>query len=157
MRTKGLIIGLSFCCLVGCFFLITEEPVIKLSHSSGLIFSHAAHAEELTCLECHKGAKDRAIAGIPGKNSCNECHEEADHSRKENEGCYMCHTKPIKKPVWKKPEIYADVIFNHAKHVKSEKDCASCHGDVAKAAILSNVHLPGKEAVCLKCHQKDVE
>jgi hypothetical protein len=93
MRTKGLIIGLSFFCLVGCFFLISEEPTIKLAHSSGLIFSHAAHADELTCLECHKGAASGAVAGIPDKEYCGECHEEADHSKTKGEGCGKCRRR----------------------------------------------------------------
>jgi hypothetical protein len=157
MRAKVLIVVVLVTFVAGCLsYLFEDEVGEKVKRDSGLKFSHAVHADMLSCLDCHGGAAKSALAGMPTKESCMECHEEADHSKKEGESCLMCHMQPIAGPVRSKPGVYADVIFNHAKHVKSEKDCASCHGDVAKAQTLTDMLLPAKEAVCLKCHQKDV-
>jgi hypothetical protein len=157
MRAKVLIAAVLVTSVAGCLsYLFEDEAGERVKRDSGLRFSHAVHADVASCLDCYKGALKSALAGMPSKESCMECHEEADHSRKESESCYMCHKQPIAKPVRPMPDVYSDVIFDHAKHAKSEEDCASCHGEVTKADTLSDILCPSKEAVCLRCHEKDV-
>lgn len=140
----------------GCIALLINEPARFSRPSSGLIVSHATHLEEMSCTECHMGGKGLASMGMPAKDSCQDCHDEADHSKKEVASCYKCHNKPIRKPLRIKPAAYADVSFNHSKHNVTSDNCSVCHGGVASTMGLSEIALPEKEETCQKCHEDDI-
>ncbi len=160
MRSHRWIVGLlgafsfSLACCASLFFPGERAPSVR--PESGLKFSHKAHADEATCLDCHGKATEGKEAGMPRKELCQTCHDEADHTKKENKDCYLCHVRPIKKPAWPRPALYEDITFSHAAHVKSEKDCAKCHGDVAGTTRIGQIVIPRKDEVCVQCHEADV-
>ncbi|TET32208.1 MAG: hypothetical protein E3J72_20175 [Planctomycetota bacterium] len=135
----------------------SQADAVKIKpvrYSSELKFEHDAsqHCGGYACMECHMDAKSKATAGYPEAALCAGCHDEALHEDEENPTCYMCHKKPIKKKI-KRPvsTIYSQTKFEHSNHVKSDKDCANCHGDVAKTKKTSEIEMPGKD-ICEQCH-----
>lgn len=126
------------------------------ARESGLIFSHKAHSDASGCLDCHPGAVSGARAGMPDKETCRSCHEEADHSQPESGACSLCHQKPIQKPLIMLPEVFSTVVFNHARHAKSApEDCLGCHGGVPEAETLSEVGIPTMQKGCARCHEPE--
>jgi len=142
--------------LAGCVSYLVSNHLTE-QRDSGLLFSHATHAEEAECLDCHETALTQWKAGMPDADSCQECHEEGDHSAEESDACTLCHTKPIGEIHREKPSAYEDIKFNHAKHAKSAEDCATCHGAVKETESLSDIAFPSKHKGCVKCHKEDVK
>ncbi len=120
--------------LVAC----REKPDLK--------FSHALHAEEAECSDCHGDE-----VGRTGMEPCKACHEidEANPS----EACLTCHVRSKDGGYGVAPaprgRSYADVTFDHEPH--ADVDCARCHGDTARAEDLAGVRFPTM-ATCQGCH-----
>ncbi len=117
---------------------------------TGLRFSHALHAEEAACTDCHGG--DEGLR--TGMEPCKECHDidEANPS----EACLTCHTRAGDEDyaVSKAPRgrTYADVTFDHEPH--ADVGCVRCHGSTPRAENLASVEFPTMET-CLGCHDGD--
>ncbi len=116
---------------------------------TGLRFSHALHAGEAGCPDCHRGDDLRT-----GMDPCRECHEiDLDNPSEE---CLMCHTRPGEEgyavsPAARGPS-YADVIFDHSAH--EDVDCVTCHRGMDGAEALTDVRFPVMDT-CLECHDGD--
>ncbi|RMG85135.1 MAG: hypothetical protein D6708_16160 [Candidatus Dadabacteria bacterium] len=117
---------------------------------TGLRFSHALHAEEAACSDCHRG--DEGLR--TGMEPCKDCHEIDEQN--PSEACLTCHTRAGDEDyaVSKAPRgrTYADVVFDHDPH--EVVDCSRCHGATAGAENLAGVEFPGMD-VCMGCHDGD--
>ena len=118
-------------------------------------FPHNVHVALGTkCVECHAGVTRGPVAGIPGVRTCMTCHE------------YMGTEHPIIKELavlrdrgidvsWQRVYGYAvqaHVRFNHAPHIRSGVECATCHGAIDKQTVAQrNVDLNMR--FCVTCHQ----
>ena len=95
-------------------------------------FDHKVHMEEVDdgCKTCHFLRDDGSFSGIPGIESCKECHD-ADDEPGETPGAakFFKHLKEDKPIPWlvysRQPDC---VFFSHAAHTENF-ECAQCHGD----------------------------
>jgi hypothetical protein len=159
MRAKILlVVAAAFIISLAVCIPARKTPDVKKKkaerYSSGLIFPHKSHAAGGECIVCHKGAAKETYAGYPGIEDCYECHDEADHNRKKDETCNLCHQLPVREKIERpKPTLFALTGFKHADHAESDKDCAQCHGKVGETAKTKEINLPGRSC-CRKCHEE---
>ena len=118
--------------------------------SSGqLIFSHAVHAEEAECSDCHGGveASDGGTAGafIPKKQTCAGCHEVEEKGE-----CAKCH-KGARDGIRFARRDRA-LRFDHAGHIKRGASCASCHEEAGQGRMAVAGHETCNTAAC---HARD--
>jgi hypothetical protein len=111
---------------------------------------------DVSCVTCHPGAQQGAVAGIPGVNTCMGCHvgiaEDRELIIKITEEYY---DKGIDLP-WQRVYGWNDeahVRFNHAPHARSGVDCVMCHGDLSKMTVAERAveHTMG---FCVNCHEE---
>ena len=97
-----------------------------------MAFNHKRHlAEDMKCLDCHKGADKQAQAGAPTVKQCMLCHEEAKgtHPDEPKVREYAARGEAI--PWIQVNRLGHDAYFSHVAHVNFAKmDCAECHGDM---------------------------
>ena len=133
------------------FFGIRREPVQPIA------FVHSVHVEqaELTCTDCHIAAARGSRASIPDIRTCWACHEKTltDHAEIKKVRAY--HDKSQDIP-WQRVFGWteeAHVRFNHAPHIRSQVDCATCHGDVAHMTVATRAVEHTME-FCVGCHKQ---
>jgi hypothetical protein len=134
------------------FFNIRSEPVQPLA------YNHQPHLElaGLNCIDCHDGVDKGPIAHIPGVSMCMDCHD------------FIATESPViqqlteyynrgEEPPWQR--VYgwyeeAHVRFNHAPHIRSGVECATCHGDVATMSVAERV-VDHSMRFCIECHEQE--
>ncbi len=102
------------------------------SESQPLQFSHAAHSEEgagLSCESCHSFSDDGQFIGVPGVQTCAECHAEPLGETESERMLVEEYVRQDRDIPWK---IYArqpdNVYFSHIQHVQAgELTCETCH------------------------------
>ena len=119
-------------------------------------FPHNTHvAKKLKCTDyCHDSVEKGPVAGLPSVKTCMNCHES------------IAADKPLIKVIadyqkrgidlsWQRVYGYtheAHVRFNHAPHIRSKVECATCHGNIAAQDVAQrNVDL--KMGFCVGCHK----
>lgn len=122
--------------------------------SSGPIFPHAKHLEEVDCTTCHEGAEDRAAAGFPSsEKGCMLCHGEIDKGKpfEKTVAAFLVDGKPRWLARW---DVYAgEVTFDHSKHVEAELECKACHEPVLTDTG-PGLRIRGGKVSCKECHVK---
>jgi len=100
-------------------------------------FNHAIHQEAVDdgCNSCHFFREDGSFSGIPGLDSCIECHEEPAGEEPEELRFIDAYVKPQKEIPWL---VYSRqpicVYFSHAAHVKmANMKCEDCHGPIGQS------------------------
>lgn len=128
------------------------EKLPKEVASQPVAFSHKRHASVgLECLDCHKGARTKARAGVP-----------------ETETCMLCHTVKVESPEIAKLRRFHEsgeeipwvrvygvpdfVFFHHGNHVSAGVECARCHGPVAERDVLAQ-EVSTRMGACMSCHK----
>lgn len=140
------IAGLAVLGLGGCMLIDTLR-----GGEDRFAFSHSIHAEELDCTDCHLGAEDEDVAGVPGLAQCLLCHEEDDpeYPPERRIEALFADGKYLSTGVY---ALDDEVIFSHPDHASIAPDCTACHAgieandDVAKLARVSMDD-------CMSCHQ----
>jgi len=100
-------------------------------------FNHAIHLDQVDdgCESCHFFREDGTFAGMPGLDSCIDCHEEAQTDNPEEIKFVEEYvTQGIEVP-WlnysKQPDC---VFFPHSAHViGADMSCETCHGDIGNS------------------------
>jgi hypothetical protein len=117
-------------------------------------YSHALHAGQLgmDCRYCHHTIESAAHANLPPTQTCMNCHKlilpESSRLMLVRES--WSSGQPI---AWTKVHLLPDyVYFNHSAHLKAGIGCFSCHGNVARMAVVSQVE-PLSMGWCLECHR----
>lgn len=135
-----------------------------------LAFNHKRHIEEgMSCLDCHKGADQRAEAGFPPIRSCLLCHSEAKGTHPDEPKIREFAERKESIPWIRVNRMPGHVYFSHAAHVAYAKmDCRECHGEMkdrTEPVTRSQVdHLnmnrcmachdsKGVSTDCLRCHK----
>ena len=127
----------------------TEQPIS---------FNHKKHLEQgLECDACHRFYKTEAFSGLPGLNTCIECHKEPVTKSPEEEKIRQFQKKGEVIP-WKRVYQEPDhVFFSHRRHVVLGKlQCQACHGNIGQRETP-----PAKPWVkmtmswCMDCHKKN--
>jgi len=121
-------------------------------------FSHEQHAGRLgmSCLYCHTGVEDSAVAKIPPTQTCMNCHQaiKSDSPQLDAVRVSWSSGDPIR---WVRVHQTPDyVYFNHSVHVRRGVGCVSCHGKVNEMPVV--VHeKPLSMGWCLDCHRHPEE
>lgn len=122
-----------------------------------LRFVHKVHIEkvELTCLDCHITAARGPAASLPDIRTCWSCHEKTlvDHPE-------IIKMKKIRDAGQDIPwaRVYgfneeSHVRFNHAPHIRSKVECATCHGNVEQMTVATRA-VDHTMNFCVTCHQE---
>ena len=126
--------------------------------SQPIKYNHKKHIEEadMSCTDCHQYVEDTPVAGLPDKEVCLGCHEEALTENPE-EARLIEIANSDKELIWQR--IYKmppDVYFSHRRHVGFAKiECEKCHGKMEE--LTSPPHKPAinlSMKFCMKCHQE---
>lgn len=134
------------------FFDIRSDPVQPLA------YSHKVHIEDAAfdCVDCHDGVDKGPIAHIPSVGFCMDCH---DFIATENPAVQQLteYYNRNEEPPWQR--VYgwyeeAHVRFNHAPHIRSGVECATCHGDVAEMTVAERV-VDHSMRFCIDCHEQE--
>jgi len=135
------------------------------SNPQPVSFSHNQHVEEvgIECQDCHQFREDGSFTGIPGIESCKDCHEEplidSPAERKllnfiqndreiswirtirQPNHVYFSHTQMVKKGGKKCMDCHKTVKEDLKAQFISMKDCMDCH---KKSSVTND---------CLACHK----
>jgi hypothetical protein len=126
-----------------------------------IAFNHALHLDEagVQCIECHTGAETGVYAGLPGKNSCFDCHDidEEDDSppaNPEKARLFAFDDRPDEIPWVRVAVTKPDVFFSHRRHVAcAQMDCLECHPDQPKLTAPPSI---ARQVMtmddCIDCH-----
>ena len=126
-------------------FVAREQPIQ---------FSHERHVggNGTDCRYCHTSVEESPFAGIPPTKTCMNCHSE------------IFANNPLLQPVrdsfengraieWTRVHDLPDfVFFDHSIHVNKGVGCTTCHGQVDRMPLMSQVQSLQMEW-CLDCHR----
>lgn len=153
-RVVALGVAASAVLLPGCLtaWLADEEPEPVLRAASGIVFPHGFHIEEqgLVCGDCHTAPGER-----PSEETCAICHDPVGPAGPAVDECRPCHARDdLAVEAMRSPPAYADVIFDHAPHVRNVDEagtsCEPCHPGVATSG--AGDHSVPSMAGCVECH-----
>jgi hypothetical protein len=132
-----------------------ETLAVGYAPTQPVPYSHALHVGQLglDCRYCHTGVEKAAFANLPATETCMNCHT---HIRTTS-----AKLEPIRKswatgkPVeWTRVHDLADyVYFNHSAHVNHGVGCVTCHGQVDRMDVITQV-APLSMGWCLDCHKQ---
>lgn len=142
----------------GSSLALRGEPV-----NQPILFNHAIHIEEarLECVNCHTDAPHAVHAGLPGKDSCLECHD-PDETEDEAEDAHPEKVKLVgfadanEEIPWVRVALTRpDVYFSHRRHVTSAGiECVRCHEDQPQlTAPLPTIRWVMTMDDCIECHE----
>ena len=123
--------------------------------SQPFAFSHQLHlSKELVCTDCHEGVERGPVAGLPSVNTCMICHSQIATDRPAIQALAALQEKGTDL-TW--PRVYgypreAHVRFEHAPHIRSGVECATCHGDMAQQTVAERV-VEMDMGFCVNCHK----
>jgi len=149
-----------FVCLIPALFILLfrmrlaaqdVHPVIRVSETTELRFSHQYHVDEegLDCIDCHEPAEESTTGSdnlLPDMEVCADCHEVED-----DDTCDTCHTDPDYPREVERIEDYSEK-FSHERHIGEDLTCDQCHAEVAKKTEVLPFILPIMVA-CMDCHE----
>jgi hypothetical protein len=117
-------------------------------------FDHRHHVADvgIDCRYCHAGVETSAWAGVPGPDTCMNCHGQV-----WNKSAIL---EPLRDAwsngrtiAWNRVNRLPDfVYFNHAIHVNKGVGCATCHGRVDRMPVVEQT-APLTMGWCLDCHR----
>ena len=117
-------------------------------------FSHKLHAGELqvSCQYCHAGVEVSGHSPVPSTQTCMNCHTliQAESPRLAKVRESYETGEPIEWVRIHKLPDYAH--FPHARHIRAQIDCKSCHGPVEQMGVVSQFK-PLTMGWCLDCHR----
>ena len=117
-------------------------------------FSHKLHAGQLqiSCQYCHAGVEVSGHSPVPSTQTCMNCHTliKADSPKLEAVRQSYESGTPIQWVRIHKVPDYAH--FPHARHIRAQIDCKSCHGPIEEMGVVSQVK-PLTMGWCLDCHR----
>ncbi|HEX5000539.1 MAG TPA: cytochrome c3 family protein [Terriglobia bacterium] len=131
------------------FFGMRNDPVQPIQ------FPHERHiAQEIACVVCHSGVEWSAVAGLPSVNTCMGCHVGIAEDKEPIIKITTEYYEKGRDLSWQRVYGWNDeahVLFNHAPHIRSGVDCATCHGDLSKMTVAERAvdHTMG---FCVDCH-----
>jgi hypothetical protein len=117
-------------------------------------YSHARHVGDLglDCRYCHFSVEASPVATIPPSQTCMNCHHVAlrDSPLLAPIRESVASGRPMR---WVRVHNLPDyAFFNHVAHVRAGVGCASCHGEIHKMEVVTQV-APLSMSWCLDCHR----
>ncbi len=129
----------------------TSDPV-------HIAFPHSSHLNAgITCLFCHPGATERAVAGLPSTEKCVGCHRhiEVTDTKAQTTIQTLLQTYQEERPLqWKRVYDLPDFVrFTHQPHLAAAFNCEDCHGNVRAMAEARQAYRINM-GFCLDCHRQ---
>lgn len=126
-------------------------------------FNHQLHAGKLgmDCRYCHTKVEESAEANIPDVASCYGCHAEgrlkllATSESHKNKTAFVRTAYANDEPIeWSRVHKVPDYVrnFPHNAHVNAGVSCYSCHGNIARMAVVYQAESLSM-SWCLDCHR----
>ena len=148
-------VGVAF--VIGFFGFHNRVTDVGYRPTQPVPFSHKIHSgvNGIKCMYCHTSVETSAHSPVPSTSTCMNCHiaVKADSPqlkliRESNE-----NNTPV---AWKRVHYLPDYVhFDHSRHIRSQIDCASCHGKVETMGVVSQFK-PMNMGFCLDCHRNPV-
>jgi hypothetical protein len=147
--------------LLGYFLLFL--PVLALLGSrwhgrqvppQPIAYSHEIHAGRLAlpCTFCHAQVENSPEATVPPVATCLNCHRTVATDRPEVQKL-LDYERRGEAIHWQRVHALPDFIyFTHKRHVRAGVDCASCHGQIARMAVVRRA-VPLQMGWCITCHR----
>ncbi len=122
-----------------------------------LFFSHQKHVDAgATCVYCHPGVLNGAVAGIPSLEKCMGCHQNVTPKDEKDQPDIdrLVQAWEDQRPVqWPKVNDQPDFVrFSHQPHIRRGIACETCHGNVAQMDLAQPVYNLNM-GFCLSCHR----
>jgi hypothetical protein len=117
-------------------------------------FSHRTHSEKfgIRCLYCHYSAERSEYSAIPSSRQCMICHLGLKTKQEQLIPLIMSYDS-LKPLTWKGIYRLPDYTrFSHSRHIITQIDCSSCHGEVETMDSVWQVR-PLTMKWCLDCHR----
>jgi hypothetical protein len=139
----------SFADAVRDFFGFHPTPVQPIA------YTHKVHlANGMECANCHNGAENSPVAGIPSVKLCMMCHQAVATDKPEIKKMAALYARNEDIP-WQRVYDYsptAHVKFNHAPHIRAQVECSTCHGDMRQRTVaVRTVNM--NMGFCVNCHK----
>ena len=146
----------SGCAVVSFLAGIEENAPTKKAPEVVSVFNHLIHVEMgLECTDCHIGAEEESVAGVPDFEYCESCHVD-----ELNDDYKWAQSEPRKDGVIvisrNKLKGFDDVIAPHNMHYYADLTCDTCHGDIAESEKIMENTIIGKE-FCMDCHEGQLD
>jgi hypothetical protein len=121
-------------------------------------FSHKHHVADdgIDCRYCHTNVETGAFAGMPGTQTCMNCHSQvwAQSPALEPVRRSFASGQPIR---WNRVNNLAEfVYFDHSIHVQKGFGCSTCHGPVDQMPLTYKAQT-FQMSFCLDCHQNPAQ
>jgi len=150
-----LLVGLIYVWLTGVPWRVGGAPTQPIA------FPHTVHVTgmKLDCRFCHRGAENGPNAWVPSVELCMGCHSTitaAPNSRAAGEIAKVRQAWTTQQTIqWTRVHQMPDhVRFTHQPHLQRGFDCSTCHGDVARMQVVSQVRSL-RMGDCLSCHRQN--
>ena len=155
----GAVLGVTL--LFGALELYVRSPWITQVGQpvdQPVAFSHKHHVADdgIDCRYCHTNVETGAFAGIPGTQTCMNCHSQiwAQSPALEPVRRSFASGQPIR---WNRVNNLAEfVYFDHSIHVQKGFGCSSCHGPVDQMPLTYKAQT-FQMSFCLDCHQNPAQ
>jgi len=117
-------------------------------------FSHKLHADDLglDCRYCHNFVEFSAHANVPPTQTCMNCHKLILPDSEKLLPIRESWSKSIPMRWIRVHKLPDYVYFNHSVHLSAGIGCASCHGNIAWMAVVTQ-NQPLSMSWCLDCHR----
>lgn len=131
----------------------TSQAPVPPAPQQPVAYSHKLHAGtlKLPCAGCHQNADPGERMGIPGAETCMQCHQTMATDRPEVQKLAALARTGSPIPWARVYQIPDYVLFSHRAHLQAGSTCADCHGQVAeleRMARIGDVSMAG----CVNCH-----
>jgi hypothetical protein len=145
-----------FSAVIICLLLLYDNNtnLVGYAPNQDVKFSHKTHSEkfEMKCLFCHFTAENSSYSNIPTTYTCMICHialKNEKESMKKVVDSYYKKTSLSWTRIYYLPEHSR---FDHSRHIKSQIDCSTCHGEVEKMDSVYSVK-NFTMGWCTDCHK----
>jgi len=143
----------SFGQAVGHFLNRQPEPRQPIDFPHNI---HHINEIGIECSECHTGVARGPRAGIPSVNFCMTCHEDIGDAADPRIQTLRATAMRGEELPWQRVYGFLEeshVRFNHAPHIRSGVECATCHGDLTSMTVAQRV-VDHSMGFCVKCHEQ---
>lgn len=117
-------------------------------------YSHQTHvAFGLECNMCHTNPEPGNLMTFPAPSTCMSCHTTVATKRPSIQKLASYAKSGQAVPWVRVYTLTTGVNWTHRKHLEAGIKCATCHGQVAEMATMSQATSVTSMGVCLNCHK----
>lgn len=155
-RRVALVTFLASLLATGAIGFVTSRSQSSLTLQP-IEFNHRKHVAEnqIDCSTCHMFYETETFSGLPDRDVCATCHEEA--MGKSAEEAKLVRILRAGQPLqWRRLfQQPSHIFYSHRRHVvKAQIKCEQCHGDIAQSTSPPRKVTTLKMEDCIGCHEQ---